>query len=138
MQIETINTADIHEDPSNVRTHPEEQMERLKASLAKFGQQKPIVIGKDNVVVAGNATFRAAQALGMEALACVRTELEGASAVAYAIADNRLSELSEWDHEGLDAQLRVLGDDFDLAELGWSEQEVIDTLGIEDAIPEEE
>ena len=121
MQIELIPIGDIHEDPSNVRSHPDEQLDRLKASLAKFGQQKPVVIGKGNVVVAGNATLRAAKALGMEALACVRTELEGANATAYAIADNRLSELSEWDVPELTLQLGSLADDFDLSDLGWSE-----------------
>jgi len=62
MQIETILVADLHLDPSNARNHPTKNLDAIKGSLAKFGQQKPIVIDKNNVVIAGNGTLEAAKA----------------------------------------------------------------------------
>lgn len=103
--------ADVHAlflDPANVRTHDEKNLEAIKGSLARFGQQKPIVVGRGNVVIAGNGTLVAARALGWPTIAVVRTELAGAEALAYAIADNRTSELAGWDTRALAEQLAAL------------------------------
>lgn len=105
MKIEKIRVEDLSLDPANARKHPERNLEAIKASLRRFGQQKPIVIDASNVVRAGNGTLEAAKALGWETLDCVRTELTGSEATAYAIADNRTAELAEWDNECLAAHL---------------------------------
>jgi len=97
--------ADLVCDPANVRRHDDKNMTAIKQSLQRFGQQKPIVIDSQNVIRAGNGTFAAAQALGWTHISVVRTDLAGADAVAYAIADNRTAELAAWDHEALIAQL---------------------------------
>jgi hypothetical protein len=65
-------------------------------------------VDKDGVVVAGNGTLTAATALGWSEIGCVETELENQEAVAYAIADNRTSELAEWDMGQLQASLDSL------------------------------
>lgn len=59
-------------------------IEAIKGSLAKFGQQKPIVVNKDNVVVAGNGTLEAARQLGWKEINVVRTNLTGAELTAFA------------------------------------------------------
>lgn len=103
--------APVHDlvlDPANVRTHDEKNLEAIKGSLARFGQQKPIVVGRGNVVIAGNGTLLAARALGWPDIAIVRTDLAGAEALAYAIADNRTSELAGWDTKALAEQLAAL------------------------------
>lgn len=101
-------------------------MKSIVASLRRFGQQKPIVIDSYNVVRAGNGTLEAAIRLGWETIEVVRTNLQGADAVAYAIADNRTTDLSQFDAEILRAQLDALDaelqacagyDELDLAEL---------------------
>jgi DNA modification methylase len=107
-------------DPANVRKHSEKNIESIKGSLAKFGQQKPIVIGSDLTVVAGNGTVLAARALEWHDLDAVQTDLTGAELVAYAITDNRTAELAEWDLDPLGQQLTGLLDDgWDLEPLGW-------------------
>ncbi len=63
MKTEKANVADLMLDPSNVRKHSAENLNAIKASLAKFGQQKPIVADKKGVVVAGNGQLMAAKAL---------------------------------------------------------------------------
>ena len=96
MKIERVPLSELVMDPSNVRKHSGRNIEAIKGSLAKFGQQKPIVVGSNGVVVAGNGTLAAARELGWADIAVQRTELQGADATAYAIADNRTADLAEW------------------------------------------
>ena len=110
MKIETVDIATISPDPANVRKHGGPNLEAIKSSLRRFGQQKPIVVDSNGVVRAGNGTLEAAVALGWKKIAVVRSGLKGADAVAYALADNRTSELSAWDHEGLARTLESLKD----------------------------
>jgi ParB family chromosome partitioning protein len=104
-RIEYVKVADLLHDPANVRRHGEKNLAAIKASLARFGQQKPIVVDADGIVRAGNGTLTAAKALGWDEIAVVRTTLKGAEATAYAIADNRTAELAEWDDDALAQQL---------------------------------
>lgn len=111
MQTESIPLDALHQDPANVRKHSPKNLAAIQASLARFGQQKPIVVNTRNVVLAGNGTLEAARALGWTHLTAVRTGLTGPDAVAYAIADNRTAELAEWDQPALLEQLVSLRDD---------------------------
>jgi hypothetical protein len=122
----------LHEDPENVRLHPERNIEGIKASLARFGQQAPAVFvrrGGKLVVIKGNGMLLAARALGWKHLAAVESGPEGAEAKAFAIADNRTTDLSEFDSELLAAQLEELEiEDVDLASMGFSEAEMADLV----------
>jgi DNA modification methylase len=109
-------------DPSNVRTHSQKNLDAIKGSLTKFGQQKPIVIDDKGVVVAGNGTLAAAKELGWESIQAVQTELDSLNKTAFAIADNRTGELADWDTEALDAQLASLKlNDFDIGDIGFDD-----------------
>jgi ParB-like chromosome segregation protein Spo0J len=138
MQLERIEISKLSNDPANARKHPERNLEAIVASLRRFGQQKPIVIDKSNVVRAGNGTIEAAKQLGWTHIDCVRTSLESSDAIAYAIADNRTSELAEWDDDVLASQLNgLLADNEELLlASGFSEDELIKLLGEVDSIPE--
>jgi DNA modification methylase len=98
-------------DPSNVRRHPARQLEAIKASLTRFGQQKPIVIDARGVVIAGNGTLEAALLLGWTHIAAVQSTLDGVERISYAIADNRTAELAEWDLPALGQLLGSLDAD---------------------------
>lgn len=120
MNVETIEISKLITDPSNARKHDGKNIEAIKGSLAKFGQQKPIVVGDNNVVVAGNGTLEAAQALNWDTINIVRTGLKGVEALAYSIADNRTQDLSEFDIDELKLQLDALNNDnFDLNMIGY-------------------
>jgi len=123
VKIESIPISSLQPDPSNVRKHSEKNIAAIKGSLAKFGQQKPIVVGENDVVIAGNGTLAAAQQLGWEKIDVVRTNLAGVEAVAFAIADNRTGELAEWD-EGLGDVLKALDQEMDLGEIGFDEEDL--------------
>ncbi len=106
MNIEHVSIDSISPDPANARLHSARNIEQIKSSLRRFGQQKPIVVDAANVVRAGNGTLAAARALGWATIAVVRSELPKTELTAYAIADNRSAELAEWDREVLAATLR--------------------------------
>ncbi len=133
LQVETVPVDSLSPDPSNVRRHPERNLETIKASLRRFGQQKPIVVDAKGIVRAGNGTLEAAKALGWDKIAVVRSDLAGSEATAFAIADNRSAELAEWDGTALAEQLRSLqSEDFDLDAVGYDDDEIagmIDGLG---------
>jgi ParB-like chromosome segregation protein Spo0J len=116
MTIEEVEIASVSPDPANVRTHSERNLEAIKASLRRFGQQKPIVVDGSGIVRAGNGTLAAAIALGWERIKVVRTNLTGSEATAYGIADNRTGDES-------------IGSTFDQQSLA----EVLAALSAEDA-----
>ena len=119
MQIEKVSISSLHLDPANVRKHSPKNLNAIKGSLKKFGQQKPIVVDGKDIVIAGNGTLEAAKSLGWTEIDIVRTDLIGADATAFAIADNRTSELAEWD-SGLTDVLRALDNsEFDLSAIGF-------------------
>ena len=149
MNLETVDISDISQDPANVRKHSERNLEAIAASSRAFGQQKPIVVDKRGVILAGNGTYEAAKRIGWDKIQITRTDLSGTLATAYAIADNRTAELAEWDDTALAEQLRSLqSEEFDLSNVGYTDDEVqqlIDGIGneilgasevTEDEIPE--
>jgi len=122
--VKSYPIGEISLDPSNVRTHSKKNLDAIKASLKRFGQQKPIVVDRDLIVRAGNGTLEAASALGWETINAVVSGLSPSELTAYAIADNRTAELAEWDMDdlqkqlaSLDEELRAIAyDDFDMPE----------------------
>jgi ParB family chromosome partitioning protein len=125
MQLTTTKITELSLDPSNVRKHSRRNLDAIKASLRKFGQQKPIVVDAKGIVLAGNGTLTAAQELGWTEIQIVRTELAGVEATAFAIADNRTAELAEWEEDKLNVVLKSLQDEgVDLADLGYSPEDL--------------
>ena len=126
MKTRSVLIADLSIDPANARKHSQRNLDAIAASLKRFGQQKPIVVDKSNIVRAGNGTLQAAIHLGWDSIDVVTTDLTGAEASAYAIADNRTAELAEWDDPVLKATLEALADE-DRALLdacGYTEEEL--------------
>ena len=124
MKIETIAVAELSLDPSNVRKHSRRNLDAIKASLRKFGQQKPIVVDAKGIVLAGNGTLTAAKELGWTEIQATRTELAGVDATAFAIADNRTAELAEWDEKLRDVLESLKAEDYPLDEIGFDENEL--------------
>lgn len=106
--IETVPIDSISHDPANVRKRTDKNLDAIKASLRRFGQQKALVVDGNGIVRAGNGTLRAARELGWEEIAIVRTDLVGSEATAFAIADNQSATLSEWNETALAETLEAL------------------------------
>lgn len=120
IKIELVAIESLTLDPVNARKHSSKNLESIKASLREFGQQKPIVVGPDGVVIAGNGTLEAAKSLGWKNIIIARTDLTGKRAAAFAIADNRTSELADWDEKQLAETLRAIADDQSSMATGFS------------------
>lgn len=111
-------------------------VEAVMRSLEKFGQRKPIVARESTgEVIAGNHTFMAAGRLGWDEIAVVWVDDDDATAKAFALADNRTSELGSYDNELLAAMIaEVMADDEELlAAASYSEADLTalleETLG---------
>ena len=120
MKIETVEISSLVFDPDNARQHDEININAIKGSLKSFEQQKPIVVGQGNVVLAGNGTLQSAIALGWTHIDIVRSKLVGRKATAFAAADNHTSDLARWNEAMLGKTLQDLREHgFDLNELGF-------------------
>jgi DNA modification methylase len=124
MKLETVGIETLSPDPANVRKHGQRNMDAIKASLRRFGQQKPIVVDAKGIVLAGNGTLAAARELGWREIQIVRTELTGSQATAFGIADNRSAELAEWDEKLADVLASLKAEDFPLEEIGFDLDEL--------------
>jgi len=129
MKTETISLAQLKLDPNNVRQHDSRSLEAIAESLKRFGQRKPVVIGKKNLVVTGNGTVQAAQLLGWLEIEAVRVpdDWTDEKVRAFAIADNRTSELSNWDVRLLVEQLNGL-EVTEIQTVGFTLEELDDLL----------
>lgn len=124
LEAKLLPISELHSDPANARNHSERNIEAIKASLAKFGQRKPIVVQKSGMVVrAGNGTLAAAKALGWEAIAAVVVDDDDATAVQFAIADNRTAELAEWNYDALSQILHGMSDQ-EKQQVGFSQEDM--------------
>jgi DNA modification methylase len=120
--------ADLIPYGRNPRTHTGQQVAQIAASISKFGWTNPILIGPDNIIIAGHGRWLAAQQLGMtEVPAIVLEGLTAAERQALIIADNRLALQGGWDEELLRRELEELrAADFDLHLLGFERDELAD------------
>lgn len=110
----------------NARTHSEEQVAQIAASIAEFGWTSPILTGSNGIIIAGHARLQAARKLGMtDVPVIVLDHLSEAQRRALVIADNRLALNAGWDEEMLRVELDALrADDFNLELLGFADDEI--------------
>lgn len=131
----------------NSRTHSDEQVAQIAASIKEFGFNNPILIDKENTIIAGHGRLMAARRVGMADVPCIRLgHLTETQRKAYIIADNRLALNAGWDNELLTIELNdLLEDGFALDILGFDAEELKNLLdpvkpteGLtdEDAVPE--
>lgn len=112
--------------------HNENAVQYVKESIRNFGFKVPIIIDKNNVIVAGHTRLLGAKELGLETVPCIiANDLTEEQIKAFRLADNKVAEYSSWDFELLDEEL---GDilDIDMADLGFLQTEDIDWAGVED------
>jgi DNA modification methylase len=110
----------------NPRTHSDEQVAQIAASIVEFGWTNPVLVSADGTVIAGHGRLEAARRLGLDAVPVVVLDhLSEAQRRAYVIADNKLALNAGWNEELLAAELHALnGDGFDLALTGFDEAEL--------------
>jgi DNA modification methylase len=130
----------------NSRTHSDEQIAQIAASIKEFGWTNPILVDGDNGIIAGHGRLSAARKLGHEEVPVIELkDLTETQRKAYIIADNRLALNAGWDNEMLTIELNdLLADGFALELLGFDpkeiyallEPDVVEGLTDEDAVPD--
>lgn len=126
-QIEYVATNDLIPYARNSRTHSDEQVAQIAASIKEFGFTNPVLIDDENGIIAGHGRVMASQRLKLESVPCIRLSgLSEAQRKAYVIADNKLALNAGWDEELLKIELQELDEmGFDLELTGFT----LDELG---------
>ena len=121
VELREVEIAALKPYERNAKQHSKEQVEKISRSIQELGFVSPCLIDKEMNVIAGHGRIMAAKAVGMEKVPCVFIEgLTEAQRRAYIIADNRLTELGEWDMDILQQELADLADfDFDISVTGF-------------------
>jgi len=130
-QIERMPISSLTPNPRNARRHSDKQIAKIALALEAHGFLVPLVVDEGGIVLAGNGRLQAAKRLGMSEVPCIRiTHLSELEKRAFALADNRLGEDSDWDLEMLAAEMKeIVAEDPDLTiELTGFETPEIDRL----------
>lgn len=125
-EIEYVSTEELIPYARNSRTHSDEQVAQICASIKEFGFTNPVLIDAEGVIIAGHGRTIAAQRLKIKEVPCLRlSHLTEAQKKAYVIADNKLALNAGWDDEMLALELGELNDlDFDLSLTGFDDNEL--------------
>jgi ParB-like chromosome segregation protein Spo0J len=145
MLIQEKTVAELIPYVNNSRTHSDEQVAQIAASIKEFGWTNPILIDEQNSIIAGHGRLMAARKLGMDKIPCIEVKnLTEAQKKALIIADNKLALNAGWDNDLLKLELENLQElGFDLDILGFDadelnallEPEQIEGLTDEDDVP---
>jgi len=130
----------------NARLHDNKQINQIAGSIKEFGFNNPILIDKNNGIIAGHGRVMAARKLGLKEVPTILLDhLNDTQRKAYILADNRIAINSTWDNEMLSLELMDIKDDVSLAMLGFDVDELnallnptqlTDGLTDEDAVPD--
>lgn len=112
-------------------------VDAVAASIKEFGFKVPIVVDGENVIVNGHTCLKAAHKLGLEQVpVIVADDLTPEQVKAFRLADNKTSELAEWDMDKLDIELAEI-QDLDMNDFGFDEIEAsVDDFGTDFELPD--
>ena len=118
MQVVEKKIAEIKPYEKNPRKN-DNAVDAVASSISQFGFKVPVVIDKDNVIVCGHTRYKAAKKLGLEKVPCVvADDLTDEQIKAYRLADNKVSELADWDIDLLGEELDGIFD-IDMSDFGF-------------------
>jgi DNA modification methylase len=125
-EIETWPIAKLRPYARNAKMHGDDQVAMIAASMAKFGWTVPCMVADDGELIAGHGRVLAATMLGLKEVPVIRLgHLDDAERRAYRIADNKLTEIGEWDEAVLRDEIAgLLAEDFDLSLLGITDEDL--------------
>ena len=111
-------------------------MEYVANSIKEFGFKNPIIIDKNNVIIAGHTRLESAKRLGMKEVPIIHADdLTEEQVKAFRLADNKVSEKAEWDFNMLDAELADL--DINMEDFGFDKLDInIDDYGTDFNLPD--
>ena len=124
MEVLELSVSDLKPYENNPRNN-EKAVEYVANSIHEFGFKQPIIIDRNKVIVCGHTRLLAAKKLGLETVPCIMADdLTDEQIRAYRLADNKVSEVSEWNTPMLDLEMLELGSAFDMSKFGFPELDV--------------
>jgi site-specific DNA-methyltransferase (adenine-specific) len=110
----------------NARTHSDEQVAQIAASIREFGFNNPVLIADDNTIIAGHGRVMAARKLNLSEVPCIRlSHLSETQRKAYILADNKLALNAGWENSLLSVELEELvNSGFDISLTGFTQEEM--------------
>lgn len=95
-------------------------------SIKEYGFKNPILIDKDNVIIAGHTRLKAAQELKIKNVPCIYADdLTPQQIKAFRIADNKTGEIADWDFDLLEQEMQeLIGDGYDIESIGFNDAEL--------------
>ena len=125
-EIETWPIEKLRPYVRNAKMHGDDQVAKIAASMAKFGWTVPCMVADDGELIAGHGRVLAATLLGLSEVPVIRLgHLDEAERRAYRIADNKLTEMGDWDEAVLRDEIAgLLAEDFDLTLLGITDEDL--------------
>lgn len=135
MQVELLSIDKLLPYARNSRTHSDEQVAQIAASIKEFGFTNPILIDKDGIIIAGHGRVMGARKLNMDEVPCIRlSHLTENQKRAYVIADNKLALNAGWDDEMLAAEMAALNEmGYNLEFTGFIDDELDQLLALSTA-----
>lgn len=132
LTIEKRHIDDIKPYENNPRVN-EKAIDAVVKSIQEFGFRQPIVVDANSVIICGHTRWQAARQMGLtEVPVHVADDLTPEQIKAYRIADNKTSELSDWDYDLLPIEISDLDmAGFDLSLLGFADKEIVQLLDSE-------
>ena len=131
-EVQEVSLTSLVPYERNAKIHGPEQIEKLKDSICEFGFLSPCLIDREYNVIAGHGRIQAAKELGMKTVPCVFIDgLTEAQRKAYILADNRLTEMGDWDMDLVQAELEAIdaeGIDISLTGFDWDTAAKLDTI----------
>lgn len=141
-KIELKSTDSIIPYAANARTHSDEQVDQIAASIKEFGFNNPILLDKDNGIIAGHGRTLAAQKLGIKKVPTITLgHLTDAERRAYILVDNKLALNAGWDEQLLAAELKRLESEIDISLIGFDNDELtalLDSLDPTEGLTDED
>lgn len=136
MEIINLKIEELKSYAKNARKHPEKQIKLLAENIKRFGFTVPVLLDKNNEIIAGHGRIEAVKKLNWQEVPCVKLEnLSDEEVKALRIADNRLAEMAEWDMDLVLDEFKGLNDEtFDLT--GFDADLIIEPSEIDDQVPE--
>lgn len=122
MEIKNIKLEDLKPYEKNPRKN-DEAVKYVVNSIREFGFKVPIIIDKNNIIVAGHTRYKAAQKLGLKEVPCIiADDLTDEQIKAFRLADNKVAEQANWENGLLMKELDELFGKFDMSDFGFSVQ----------------
>lgn len=124
MQIVNIEIKKLKPYEKNPRKN-DKAVDKVAKSIKQFGFKVPLVVDKNNVIIAGHTRYKASLELDLKEVPCIiADDLNENQIKAFRIADNRVGQEAEWDFDLLQEELEELIGSFDLSELGFESEEL--------------